>query len=231
MNKIPKCKSKYYIPQGNNIKVSYKEYNKENLAPKITQKNLKFSANRQFGKDITNSMNGNIHNLYSNHGSKIVKIIDKTQNSSVYIKKHSSASQIAQKARKIKMVGDEKKLRENKSGSLINKKNEVSGNENIYKNNNVKIENVQPQIGGGSKLHSSISFGLNNLGRPISSNNPISVRLSNPKNKKISSGISNRSISTNNNSNIIGNTSNNINNNLNNNNAKIQITHSNLDLV
>ena len=124
MNKIPKCKSKYYIPQGNNIKVSYKEYNKENLAPKITQKNLKFSANRQFGKDITNSMNGNIHNLYNNHGSKIVKIIDKTQNSSVYIKKHSSASQIAQKARKIKMVGDEKKLRENKSGSLINKKNE-----------------------------------------------------------------------------------------------------------
>ena len=219
MNKIPKCKSKYYIPQGNNIKASYKEYNKENLAPKITHKNLKFSANRQFGKDITNSMNGNIHNIYSNHSTKVVKIIDKTQ------KKHSSASQIAQKTRKIKMVAGEKIIRENKSGSMLSKKNDMSSNEN--KNNNIKYEYVQPQI-GGSKLHSSISFGFNNQNRPITSNNPISVRLSNPKNnKKLHSSINNRSISTNNNSNILGITSSNINNNTN----KIQITHSNIDLV
>ena len=137
MNKIPKCRSKYFIPQVNNIKVTQKETIKEHLVPKITQKNLKFSANRQFGKDITNSVKDNIHSiLYNNHNTKVISIVDKKQNSKVYIKKHSSASQVAQKNQKTKIGVGEKKLREYKSGSLINNKNDITYSEYYYNNNN-----------------------------------------------------------------------------------------------
>ena len=231
MNKIPKCRSKYFIPQVNNIKVTQKETIKEHLVPKITQKNLKFSANRQFGKDITNSVKDNIHSiLYNNHNTKIISIVDKKQNSKVYIKKHSSASQVAQKNQKTKIGINEKKLREYKSGSLINNKNDITYSEYYYNNNNnnnSKNINVPQSHQGGSKLHSSISFGINNK-RPISSvNNCISVRLSNPKNNsKVYTILNNKSInihSSNNNYTGI------INNNYNN--YKIQHTHSNLDLM
>ncbi len=232
MNKIPKCRSKYFIPQVNNIKVTQKETIKEHLVPKITQKNLKFSANRQFGKDITNSVKDNIHSiLYNNHNTKVISIVDKKQNSKVYIKKHSSASQVAQKNQKTKIGINEKKLREYKSGSLINNKNDITYSEYYYNNNNnnnSKNINVPQSHQGGSKLHSSISFGINNK-RPISSvNNCISVRLSNPKNNsKVYTILNNKSInihSSNNNYTGI------LNNNYNNNN-KIQHTHSNLDLM
>ena len=221
MNKIPKCKTKYFIPQGNHLKVASKEPNKENLAPKITQKNLKFSSNRQFGKDITNSVKGNIHSIYNNHCSKIIAIADKKQSNKIYIKKHSSASQVSQKNQKLKIAINDKKLRENKSGFVVNKKNNISTSEYYYykKSNNLKNDYAQQQ---GSKLHSSISFGINNSIRPISSNNSISVRLSNPKNK-IHTSLNNRSINIYNN-----NYDNNENINYNN---KIEITHSNLDLM
>lgn len=231
MNKIPKCRSKYFIPQVNNIKVTQKETIKEHLVPKITQKNLKFSANRQFGKDITNSVKDNIHSiLYNNHNTKVISIVDKKQNSKVYIKKHSSASQVAQKNQKTKIGVGEKKLREYKSGSLINNKNDITYSEYYYNNNNnnnSKNINVPQSHQGGSKLHSSISFGINNK-RPMSSvNNCISVRLSNPKNNsKVYTILNNKSINIHSsNNNYTGILNNNYNNN------KIQHTHSNLDLM
>lgn len=229
MNKIPKCKSKYFIPQANNIKVTQKDSSKEHLVPKITQKNLKFSGNRQFGKDLTNSVKSNIHSINNNHCTKIITIIDKKQNNNnIYIKKHSSASQVAQKNQKTKIAMNDKKLRENKSGSMINKKNDISVSEYYYYKNNIKNDNTQSQL--ASKLHSSISFGINENTRPLSNynNNSISVRLTNPKNNNISSNLNNRSIKLHNN--YFANLHNyNINNNSNNN--KIETTHSNLDLM
>ena len=224
MNKIPKYKTKIFIPQANNLQIALKESNKENIpqkiTQKITQKNLKFNSNRQFGKDITNSVKGNIHNLYNNHCTKIVTIPNKKQNNKIYIKKHSSASQASQKKQKLKIALNEKKLRENKSGLMINKKNDISVYDYYYINNkNVKNDYLPQQ---GSKLHSSISFGINNNNiRPISSNNNcISVRLSYPKNNK--PHLNNRSINLHNNN--YGNIENiNYNNIIN--------THSNLDLM
>ena len=143
-------------------------------------------------------------------------------NNNIYIKKHSSASQVSQKTQKLKISINDKKLRENKSGSMLNKKCDVASSEYYYyKNNNIKKE-YPPQV-GSSKLHSSISFGVNNT-RPLSSinNNSISVRLSNPKTTKIHNNINNRGININVNSNYINAS---INNN------KIEITHSNLDLM
>ena len=222
MNKIPKCRSKYLVPsQANNLKPAPKDSNREHLVPKITQKNLKFTSNRQFGKDLTNSIKGNYHNICDNRASKILNLADKKTGNNIYIKKHSSASQVSQKTHKVKIEINDKKLRENKSGSLLNKKCDVTSSEYYYyKNNNIKKE-YAPQV-GSSKLHSSISFGINNT-RPLSSinNNSISVRLSNPKTNKIHNNINNRNININVNNNYI-------NSNLNN---KIEITHSNLDLM
>jgi hypothetical protein len=214
MNRIPKCRSKYYIPQPNNINPSQKESNKENLAQKINKKTLKFNASRHFGKDITNNIKSNVHNIYNSQNTKIVTIIEKKQqnNNTIYIKKHSSSSQVAHKNQKIKINVGDKKLRENKSGYVINK----STNTNTYNSNinniETKKDNIKPIISGGrTKLHSSISFGANanNVSRPISSSNnntnnnnsiSVSVRLSNPKNinnnnNKTHTSLNNRSIS------------------------------------
>ena len=225
MNKIPKCRSKYFIPRVNNLKIAPKDSFKVHLVPKITQKNLKFSANRQFGKDLTNAMKETINNIYNNDNTKVVSIIDKKQNNNnrVYIKKHSSASQVSQKGQKIKIPLNERKLRENKSGSIINQKSDISSSEYLGFNNIKKNIILQP---GGSKLHSSISFGINyNNKRPISNSNCISVRLSNPKNNNnIITSLNNRSINMQNN-NVYPGFGNNTNNH------KIEMTHSNLDLM
>ena len=135
MNRIPKCKAKYFIPHQNNLKIPQKESFNEHLVPKITQRNLKFSANRNFGKDISNSIKNNIQN--SNHSKKISAEQDKINNN-IYIKKHSSASQVAQKTQKIKIAINDKKLRENKSGANINKKSDISINKEINKNITLK---------------------------------------------------------------------------------------------
>ena len=222
MNKIPKCRSKYFIPQANNVKVPQKESIRGHLVPKITQKNLKFGANRQFGKDITNSVNDAINSICNNNNTKIVTFVDKKQSNNVYIKKHSSASQVAQKNPQIKITMNERKLRENKSGSMINnKKNEITVCE-YYNNKNFRNDNYSQQ---GSKLHSSISFGIN-AKRPLSSyNNSISVRLSNPKGNKIQTSLNNRSINNNSiTNNYIGFGNYNYNN-------KVEMTHSNLDIM
>jgi hypothetical protein len=194
MNKIPKCRSKYLVPsQANNLKPAPKDSNREHLVPKITQKNLKFNSNRQFGKDLTNSTKGNYHNVYDNRASKIINLADKKPGNNIYIKKHSSASQVSQKTNKVKIEINDKKLRENKSGSMINKKNDVLSSQYYYnKNYNIKYDNA-PQI-GGTKLHSSISFGIKKT-RPISSNNnSVSFKSSITKNKNTSKHVINRSI-------------------------------------
>ena len=242
MNRIPKCTSKYCIHQPNNINPSQKESNKENLAQKISKKTLKFSASRQFGKDLTNNNRSNINSIYNNHSTKIITVIDKKQNlnnlNNIYIKKHSSLSQVAQKTQKIKSFSGERKLRDNKSNSMINKKN----------NDIIKKEKTIQANQANYKLYSSISFGMNannnnnNINnRPISSNNnSISVRLSNPKNgvqtTKYYGTINNRSINNIHNSNINHhnynfNYSSIMNNNIKNDNLNHIHTHTTLDLM
>ena len=238
MNRIPKCRTKYCIPQPNNIKPSKKETTKENLAQKLSKKTLKFSANRQFGKDITNNIKSSIHSIYNNHSTKVVTVMEKnsdSNNNNIYIKKHSSTSQVAQKNPKIKISLGERKLRENKSGSMINKRSDITVSENYYNKNNNNTKKEYPpsnSIQGGSRLHSSISFGMNvNNMRPIPSSNSISVRISNnPKNYKIYGNKNNRSINTHSNNIFYGNNTN-INNNSilsNNTNNTNQTNHTNI---
>ena len=47
MNKIPKCRSKYFIPQANNIKPAPKDSNREHLVPKIKNNSKKFKIQRK----------------------------------------------------------------------------------------------------------------------------------------------------------------------------------------
>lgn len=201
MNKVQKCKPKFLIPHQNNIKITQKESFNEHLVPKITQRNLKFSGNRNFGKDISNSIKNNIRNTNNNQSIKADSAIDKKTNN-IYIKKHSSASQVSQKTQKIKISINDKKLRENKSGAIINKKNDISINKE-YKINNSKKENIVQN--GGSKLHSSISFGVNNEGGRPFSGNAGSIRIPNQKSNRLrNSSINKISISKNINNNIVG---------------------------
>ena len=196
MNKVPKCKPKFLIPHQNNLKISQKESFNEHLVPKITQRNLKFSGNRNFGKDISNSIKNNFNNVknmnYNNNQStKLDSNNDKkANNNNIYIKKHSSASQVAQKTQKIKIAINDKKLRENKSGANITKKHDIS----VNKENNKNINNKKEIIQNGSKLHSSISFG-----GVVNANNT-------------NSSITRVSFNKNNNNNNISNNNNNINN-------------------
>ena len=231
MNKVPKCKPKFLIPHQNNIKISQKESFNEHLVPKITQRNLKFSGNRNFGKDISNSIKNNVKNINNNQSSKVDSANDKKSNNNIYIKKHSSASQVAQKTQKIKIAINDKKLRENKSGAIINKKNDISINKDNYKIMNTKKEKENININfaqNGSKLHSSISFGVNNeVGCPFTGN-PSSIRVPSQKSNRLrNSSINKISISKN-----INNNNNNINNinNVSGNNKK-EIKSSNMDLM
>ena len=241
MNRIPKCRSKYYISQPINMNPSQKEQPKENMAQKLSKKTLKFTSSRHFGKDITNNIKSNVNSIYNKHNNKIVSIIEKKQNNNntIYIKKHSSSSQVAQKNHKNnKSLIDDKKLRENKSGSMINNNKDING----INNNETKNEVIPTK----AKLHSSISFGVNNNGsntRPISSNTnnnsstTVPIRLSNPKNinnsnnNKINGKINNRSISIHNSTSNL-NYGNGINLNSNNNNSIVNNkNHNNIDLV
>ena len=254
MNHIPKCSSKYYIQQPKNLKPSQKESTKENLAQKISKKMLKFSASRHFGKDITNNIKSTMHSIYNNHCTKIVTIVDKRQNTNnIYIKKHSSASQVAQKNTKNKITTGERKLRENKSNSMINKKNEIIVAESYINKNSNNSNNIKKEYppsgaqGGNNRLHSSISFGMNANSRPVSSNNTnsnnnksISVRMSNPKNNnnanKFYGNMNNRSINNihnniNTSHNYKFNYTNNIHNINNNKNENMNYTHTTLDLM
>ena len=144
MDRIPKCRSKYYISNPNNIN-NINQSQKENLIPKMSKKTLKFNASRHFGKDITNNIKSNIHNIYNNPNTKIVTIIEKktNNNNTIYIKKHSSSSQVAHKNQKMKInLDNNKKLKENKSISTINKNINTNNTNNTNTTNDTKKEKI-----------------------------------------------------------------------------------------
>lgn len=164
MNRIPKYKAKHFIPQHNNIKLTTKESSKENVAPKVSQRNIKFNDKRNFGRDITNSLK-----------NKIITVVDKKTNNNMHTKKHPSASQVIKKEQKLKIVIYDNKLRENKSGEYFTKKSEIYLSREKNKSFIFKKENKNNNF-GGSKLHNSISFGIN-------------YAMKNPTTKVISSRI------------------------------------------
>lgn len=157
MQKIPKCKTKYIIPQPNGLKVAKKEYLADesvtiinNNAEKISKKKLKFSGNRRFGNDITNAIKIKVKkNLIENSVQN--SNLEKT-NTNIYIKKHSSAAQKNGKTNE-----------ENKSEIPINKKNHSTSVFNSK--NNVKhhhtISEITKSKMNDTKLHNAISFGFN----------------------------------------------------------------------
>ena len=168
MQKIPKCKTKFIIPQPNYLKISKKEHNDEtinNNASKISQKKLKFSIGRRFGKDITNSIKENVQNNLIEASMKSISI-DKTNNNSIYIKKHSSVSQVSQKEQPNLKVQNHK-IQDNKSGIMISKKAHSTSVFNSNKINN-KHEHITSEMNNNNnnkkstKLHNAISFGCNN---------------------------------------------------------------------
>ena len=221
MNKIPKCQSKNYVSQINNIKVNQNVYFfKENLVPTITQKYIKLNSNRQFGKDITNSIKANINSIYNNnHHTKIKSFLVNKPTNNIYIKKHSSASQVAQKPEQLKITINDRILKEIGPNIL----------EYYYNKNNLKKNDYPPfPVNPEAKLYNSISFGVNNAIRPSSSinnyNKYISMRLSNPNNNNIYNNLNNRSINIPNNNNNSSIESNNYN-------YKNEMTQSNLDLM
>ena len=82
MSKIPKCLSRCFIPQNNNIKITRRNTIKDCLVPKITQNNIKSSSTRKLGKDVSNSNKENIHSIYNNHCTKIITIAERKTNNS-----------------------------------------------------------------------------------------------------------------------------------------------------
>lgn len=222
MSKISKSLSRCFIPQVNNIKITQRNSIKEILVPKITQKCIKFISTRKYGKDESNSNKENIHSIYNNHCTKIITIAERKKDNNIYIKKHSSASQVAEKSEKLKKTINENTLKENKSVYMINRKKDYVSDYYYNKNYYLRNEYSHP---GGSKLSNSISFGVNNCIKPsTNNNNSISVRLSNPKNNRIKTTLNNRNINLykNNNNKILS---------IDNNYYKSEMTQSSLDLM
>ena len=168
MQKIPKCKTKFIIPQPNYLKISKKEQLDDNInnnASKISQKKLKFSIGRRFGKDITNSIKENVQNNLIEASMKSINV-EKSTHNNIYIKKHSSVSQVNQKEHQNLKI-HEKKIQENKSGIMISKKAHSTSVFNNNKNNN-KREHLSSEMNNNNnkkstKLHNAISFGCNNV--------------------------------------------------------------------
>ena len=222
MSKISKSLSRCFIPQVNNIKITQRNSIKKLLIPITTQKYIKFISTGKYGKDASNSNKENIHSIYNNHCTKIITIAERKTNNNIYIKKHSSASQVAQKSEKLKIAINENTLKENKSVYMINRKKDYTSG--YYYNKNYYLRNEYSHQ-GGSKLSNSISFGVNNGIRPsTNNNNSISVRLSNPTNNRIKTTLNNRNINLykNNNNKFL---------NIDNNYYKNEMTQSSLDLM
>ena len=166
MQKIPKCKTKFIIPQPNYLKISKKDQQDDTInngASKISQKKLKFTM-RHFGKDITNSIKENVQNNLIEASMKSISI-DKINNNSIYIKKHSSVSQVNQKEQNSKI--QEKKMIENKSGIMISKKahstSVFTNNKILHKHGHITSEMNNKNNKKSTKLHNAISFGCNNV--------------------------------------------------------------------
>ena len=184
MNKIPKYRAKYFVSQQNNSKISQRESYIEHIPPKITQRNLKLSGNRNFGRDITNSIKNNNQSIYNNR-STVISGIERKSNNIINVQKHCSATQVTQKIEEIKIIANGSKLRENKSGSCVhNKKNDISNIKvkEVNKKRNLRRENGVHMA--SSQLHNSISFGINNVNKIISGN-VIYGKIPNQKYNKI----------------------------------------------
>jgi hypothetical protein len=161
MNKIPRYKVKYFVSQQNNSKISQRESYKEHIPPKITQRNLKLSGKRKFGRDITNSIKNSNQDIYINR-STIINGYPRKSNNIINVQKHCSLNQVTQKIEEIKIITNVSKLRENKSGSCVhNKKNDMSyiREKEVNKKRNSRRENGVHMA--SSQLHNSISFGIN----------------------------------------------------------------------
>jgi len=168
MNKIPKYRVKYFVSQQNNSKISQRESYKEHIPPKINQRNLKLSGNRNFGRDITNSIKNNNQNICNNR-STIINGVERKSNNIINVQKHCSATQVTQKIEDIKIAINVNKIRENKSGSCVhNKRNDISDIKvkEVNKKRNLRRENGVHMA--SSQLHNSISFGINNINNMIS---------------------------------------------------------------
>jgi len=168
MNKIPKYRVKYFVSQQNNSKISQRESYKEHIPPKINQRNLKLSGNRNFGRDITNSIKNNNQNICNNR-STIINGVERKSNNIINVQKHCSATQVTQKIEDIKIAINVNKIRENKSGSCVhNKRNDISDIKvkEVNKKRNLRRENGVHMA--SSQLHNSISFGINNVNNMIS---------------------------------------------------------------
>ena len=184
MNKIPKYRAKYFVSQQNNSKISQRESYIEHIPPKINQRNLKLSGNRNFGRDITNSIKNNNQSIYNNR-STVISGIERKSNNIINVQKHCSATQVTQKIEEIKIIANGSKLRENKSGSCVhNKKNDISNIKvkEVNKKRNLRRENGVHMA--SSQLHNSISFGINNVNKIISGN-VIYGKIPNQKYNKI----------------------------------------------
>jgi len=168
MNKIPKYKVKYLVSQQNNSKISKRESYKDHIPPKITQRNLKLSGNRVFGRDITNSIKNSNHDIYNNR-STVINGIARKSNNIINVQKYCSSNQVTQKIEEIKITTNRNKLRENKSGSCVHskrrdllyiKEKEVNKKRNSRRENGVHMPS--------SQLHNSISFGVSYVNEMIS---------------------------------------------------------------
>ena len=199
MNKIPKYKVKYFVPQQNNSKITQRESYKEQIPPKITQRNLKLSGNRNFGRDITNSIKNSNHDIYNNR-STIIDGIARKSNNIINVQKHCSSNQVTQKIEEIKITTNGNKLRENKSGSCVhNKKSDISylKEKEVNKKRNLRRENGVHMA--SSQLHNSISFGINNVNKLVSGS-IIYGKIPNQKYNKIN--VNKTNINNNNNNKI-----------------------------
>jgi len=201
MNKIPKYKIKYFVSQQNNSRISQIESYIEHIPQKITQRNLKLSGIRHFGRDITNSIKNYNHDIYNNR-STIINGITRKQNNILNVQKHCSSNQVAQKIEEIKITIHGNRLRENKSGSSVHKKNnDISyikeKEREVNKKRNSKRENGVNMM--GSHLHNSISFGVNNVNKMMSGS-LIYGKIPNQKYSKIN--VNKTNINNNNNNRI-----------------------------
>ena len=199
MNKIPKYKVKYFVPQQNNSKICQRESYKEHIPPKITQRNLKLSGHRNFGRDITNSIKNSNHDIYNNR-STIINGIATKPNNIINVQKHCSSNQVTQKIEEIKITTNGNKLRENKSGSCVhNKKGDMSylKEKEVNKKRNLRRENGVHMA--SSQLHNSISFGINNVNKLVSGS-IIYGKIPNQKYNKIN--VNKTNINNNNNNKI-----------------------------
>ena len=167
MQKIPKCKTKFIIPQPNYLKISKKEQQDDTInngASKISQKKLKFTM-RRFGKDITNSIKENVQNNLIEASMKSINV-EKSTHNNIYIKKHSSVSQVNQKEHQDLKI-QEKKIQENKSGIMISKKahstSVFTNNKILHKHGHITSEMNNKNNKKSTKLHNAISFGCNNV--------------------------------------------------------------------